>query len=153
MYEKIMPGDDNLDNMGYSEEGEGKPGLYCKHRRRCVMYLEHRNVGGNPVEKQVELGPMFYTFPALYERDDPDINRTIIEEQRLLVSMNVKYRITLVSAFPLAGEAANNRGQCLVCWRRATHQSQFCDNICQRVYHVNKKARDENMSLTGFFGV
>ena len=116
------------------------------------MYLEHRNVGGHPAEKQVELGPMFYTFPTLYERDDRDINRTIIEEQRLLVSMNIKYRITTISAFPLAGEAANDRGQCLVCGRPATQRSRFCDNICQRVYHINKKARDENMPLTGFFG-
>ena len=148
-----MPGDDNLGNLGYSEEGEGKPGLYCKHKRRCVMYLEHRNVGGNSVEKQVELGPMFYTFPTLHERDDLDINRTIIEEQRLLVSMNIKYRITIVSAFPLAGEAINDRDQCRVCGRPAIQRSQFCDNVCQRVHHVNKKARDENMPLTGFFGV
>lgn len=147
MYEKIMEGDDQLYRMGYRESRK-KLGLYYKNRKSYRAFLDHRNIGGHPVAEQVRRGPMFYA--QVLEEDEgygSGLNRGIIQEQRGLVKAGVKYRISIISGSILAGELMFGPDQCMVCGKTLAGFGPACDDTCQKVYHINKTARDEGESL------
>lgn len=147
MYEKIMKGDDQLYNLGYRESRK-KLGLYYKNRKSYRALLDHRNIGCHSVAEQVRRGPMFYA--QVLENDEgygSGLNRGIIREQRRLVKVGVKYRISIISGSILAGELMFGPAQCMVCGKTLARFGPTCDDTCQEVYRINKTARDEGESL------
>lgn len=147
MYEKIMERDDHPYKIGY-KESQKKLGLCHKNKKSYRAFLNRRNMGGQPVAERVRRGPVLYA--QILEGDGRygrGLNRGIIQEQRGLVKVGVNYCIFVISGNILAGELMFGPARCMVCGKTLAEFGPTCNDMCQKVYHINKTARDKDESL------
>ena len=144
--ESIVPRDNRLHDLGYNERNRKKIGLYSKQLQHCTAYLDHRNIGGKSVNEQVEQGPMFYSFVAT-DSAKWEHNREAMFEQLRLTAEGVKYRVSIISEQPLAGEIQYCNGYCKMCGKDFQADGVFCCDACGRVFITNHTARNEGIPV------
>ena len=122
-----------------------KPGLYKKKLKHGIAFLDHRDIGGDSVQDQASLGPMFYSFPT----DSWEHNREVSIEQLKFATEGLKYRISIISEIPLVGENDYQDGYCKVCGKDFQSDGLVCSKECNAKYNISNIIHNNHCKLCG----